>query len=58
MIDFLDDRIVDLWLDPDFKEVNYFQSLLTGNCNRHMRVTPIGKPSQWDDLGDTFSVLA
>ena len=58
MIDYLDDRIVDLWLDPAFKTVNYFQSLLTENCNRHMRVTPIGKPSQWEALGESFSVLA
>ena len=46
------------WLDPDFKAVTKFQSLFTETGNRSMKVTPIGKPSQWDVAGDSFSILA
>ena len=58
MIDYSDDQMVDLWLDPDFKAVTKFQSLFTETGNRSMKVTPIGKPSQWDVAGDSFSILA
>jgi len=58
MIDYSDDQIVDLWLDPDFQAVTQFQSLFAESGNRSMKVTPIGKPSRWDVVGDSFSILA
>ena len=58
MIDYSDDQIVDLWLDPDFKTVAQFQPLFEKTGNRQMKVTPIGKPSQWNVVGDSLSILA
>ena len=58
MIDYSDDQIVDLWLDPDFKAVTQFQPLFAESGNRSMKVTPIGKPSRWNVVGDSFSILA
>ena len=58
IIDYSDDQIVDLWLDPDFKAVSQFQALFAETGNRSMKVTPIGKPSQWNAVGDSFSILA
>ena len=58
MIDYSDDQIVDLWLDPDFQTVTQFQPLFEKTGNRQMKVTPIGKPSQWNVVGDSLSILA
>ena len=58
MIDYSDDKIVDLWLDPEFKAVTEFNSLFAETGNRPMKVTPIGKPSRWNVIGDSFSIKA
>ncbi len=58
MIDYSDDQLVNLWLDPDFKVVTQFQSLFAEMGNRPMKVTRIGKASQWNVVGDSFSILA
>ena len=58
MIDFSDNRSVAQWLDSGFTSVSELRALLSSTGNRPMRVTPIGRPSKWNVIGDGFSILA
>ena len=58
MIDFSDNRSVAQWLDSGFTSVSELRALLSSTGKRPMRVTPIGRPSQWNVIGDSFSILA
>ena len=58
MIDFSDNRSVAQWLDSSFTSVSELRALLSSAGKRPMRVTPIGRPSQWNVIGDSFSILA
>ncbi len=58
MFDSSDEKILDLWLDSEFRSVTQFQPLFAKTDRRPMRITPIGKPSQWNAIGESFSILA
>jgi len=46
--------LIDAWLDPEFKDVQQFQSLLVPQISAPQRITPIGRPSKWDTQGEAF----
>jgi putative SOS response-associated peptidase YedK len=58
MIDFEDEELVSRWLDPEFNQVEEFAELLKPRVQKTMRVTRIGKPSQWDPIDDAFMIVA
>lgn len=58
MIDFEDEALVEKWLDPRFNAVEEFDPLLQPRLQKPMRVTPIGKPSKWDEIDDAFMIVA
>ncbi len=58
MIDFEDEELVNKWLDPNFRAVEEFEPLLVPRVAKPMRVTRIGKPSQWNPLADSFLIVA
>ena len=58
MIDCSEGQTVDRWLDPTFNMVTELRSLFAQTGSRLMKVTPIGKPSQWNAIGDSFSISA
>ena len=58
MIDFEDEELVNKWLDPDFHDVEQFESILEPRVSKPMKVTRIGKPSKWDPIEDSFLIVA
>lgn len=58
MLDFEDKELVDKWLDPEFKDVEEFEALLEPRVSKTMKVTKIGKPSKWDEIEDSFLIVA
>ncbi len=58
MLDFENAELIDKWLDPDFHDVQYFEPLLAPRVNKPFIVTPIGKPSKWDPIEDSFLIRA
>jgi len=53
-----DQQLNDIWLDPDFKQVEAFQDLLKPSLNVALRVTPIDRPSKRFATGDSFIIEA
>lgn len=47
---------LDAWLDPDVQDVERFDWLLKPQIRVDQLLTPINKPSQWDEKGDTFRI--
>lgn len=58
MIDFEDEALVSKWLDPAFDRVEEFESLLEPKVRKTMKVTPIGKPGKWDEIDESFLIVA
>ncbi len=49
---------LDAWLDPDVQDVERFDWLLQPKIRVDQVLTPIGKPSQWDEKGQPFRISA
>lgn len=58
MIDFEDEALVNKWLDPNFQDVEAFEELLEPKVRKPMKVTKIGKPSKWDEIEESFLIVA
>jgi hypothetical protein len=58
MLDFEDKELVDKWLDPEFQNVEEFEEILEPRVRKTMKVTKIGKPSKWDEIEDSFLIVA
>ena len=58
MIDFEDDGLVNKWLDPEFQNVEEFDELLEPKVRKPMKITKIGKPSKWDEIEESFLIVA
>lgn len=46
-----DQSTLDTWLNPSMNEVDIFEALLTPVVPRDLIATPIGKVSQWNEIG-------
>lgn len=44
------------WLNPAITDVSQFESLLTAGIPRQHRVTPIGKVSKWNEIGEAMEL--
>ena len=58
MLPYDDQQLIDMWLDPDFKQVETFQDILKPTLNVAQRVTPIDRPSKRFAIGDSFIIEA
>ncbi|MEX2468355.1 MAG: SOS response-associated peptidase family protein [Pseudohongiellaceae bacterium] len=58
MLDFEDQALIDKWLDPNFHNVAEFEPLLQPKITKSMRVTKIDKPSKWNQIEDSFLIVA
>ena len=54
MLDYTNKEIIDKWLDPDFSDVDAFNELLNPEIRQTQRITPIGRPSQWNPIGESY----
>jgi putative SOS response-associated peptidase YedK len=50
-----DGELINAWLDPN-TETEKLAPLLTPSLWAVQRLTPIGKPSQWNPVGDSFTI--
>jgi putative SOS response-associated peptidase YedK len=50
--------VLDAWLDPALTDVRSFEYLLVPTIRYTQLVTPIGKPSKWNEAGETRSLQA
>lgn len=53
-----DSELMDKWLDPEFKNIEEFESLLEPRVTHNQIVTPINKPSRWEPIADSFLIKA
>ena len=51
-----DSAMLDRWLDPEFHDTEAFRQLLEPVLRSEQLVTPIGKPSRWNETGDSFLI--
>ncbi len=56
MLPYGDQQLIDMWLDPDFKQVDAFQDILKPKLYAAQRVTPIDRPSKRLATGDSFVI--
>lgn len=50
--------LIDAWLDKDNPAVDQFEPWLDSVIRSDQRVTPIGRPSKWDDKGPSWTISA
>ena len=48
-----DASVIDAWLDPQNTDVTGFEPLLVPEIRHVQLITPIGRPSRWDVIGET-----
>jgi len=53
-----DHQILDAWLSPDERSVERFDDLLKPLVRKTQVVTPIGRPSRWNVIGESFRIEA
>ena len=58
MLPYNDQQLIDMWLDPHFKQVEAFQDILTPRLHVAQRITPIDRPSKRFATGDNFIIAA
>jgi len=56
MLPYDDQQLIDMWLDPDFKQVDAFQDILKPILHAAQSVTPIDRPSKRFAAGDSFII--
>lgn len=49
-----DAAVLDEWLNPRISDVKRFDGLLSPQIRVTQVLTPIGKPSKWDEIGGSF----
>lgn len=49
-----DTQLINHWLDPAQQDVSQFEHLLVPHIGSTQVVTPIGRPSQWNPIGEPF----
>jgi putative SOS response-associated peptidase YedK len=54
MLDYKNKELIDKWLDPGFSDIDTFSELLTPEIHQPQRITPIGRPSQWNPIGESY----
>ena len=54
MLDYQNRELIDKWLDPGFSDIDAFSELLTPEIRQAQRITPIGRPSQWNPIGESY----
>lgn len=54
MLDPEDKTLIDRWLNPDFRDVDYFRPLLEPRIALPQRITPIDRPSKWNPIGESY----
>ncbi|GJL65378.1 MAG: putative SOS response-associated peptidase YoqW [Nitrospirales bacterium] len=57
MLPFEDEELISRWLNPEFDNVQEFDSLLTERLESSLRVTRIDRPSKWNPIEDSFMIL-
>ena len=53
-----DEALINRWLAPSFHDVDAFDELLKPAIRVNQVLTPIEKPSQWNAIGEPFTILA
>ena len=56
MLSYNDQQLIDIWLDPDFKQVEALQDILKPILNVAQRLTPIDRTSKRLATGDRFII--
>lgn len=56
MLDYTNRTLVESWLDRGDSDVEQFERLLRPEIRHTQRVTRIGKASQWNPVGETFTI--
>ncbi|MBM87895.1 MAG: hypothetical protein CMQ41_05900 [Gammaproteobacteria bacterium] len=56
MLDVEDVALMEKWLDPSFREVENFKDILKPKIIMPIKVTKIGRPSNWDPIDDSFVI--
>ncbi len=54
MLDYQNRELIDKWLDPGFSDIDAFSELLSPEIRQTQRITPIGRPSQWNPIGESY----
>lgn len=58
MLDYRHRPLMESWLDRGNSDVEQFEHLLRPEIRHPQRVTRIGKVSQWNPIGETFTIAA
>lgn len=56
MLDQDNQELIDNWLDPAFRDVDYFRPHLDPKIRKKQLVTPIERPSTWNPTGNSFTI--
>lgn len=56
MLDQDNKELIDNWLNPAFRDIEYFKPYLEPKIRHTQLVTPIERPSTWRPTGDSFTV--
>lgn len=58
ILDYHNQALMEKWLDPRFQDVLQFEGLLDPRIAFDQRITPIGKVSKWDPVGESIIIPA
>jgi putative SOS response-associated peptidase YedK len=58
MLDYHDEDLIRLWLDPDFDNVDRFNDVLKPRMRESQRVTRIGQASKWNPIAESYIIEA
>ena len=58
MLPMQDANLINQWLAPSFHQVEAFRDLLAPALRVNQILTPIEKPSLWNEKGDSFTLKA
>lgn len=56
MLDYEHQELIDKWLDPEFRDTDYFTPYLRPRIIQPQLVTPIERPSTWKVIGESFVI--
>ena len=56
MLDPANAALIDRWLDPRFTDITALRDILEPSLGHPQRITPIGKPSAWNPIGNSFLI--
>ena len=58
MLPYDNQHLIDMWLNPDFKQADAFEDILNPTLHVAQRITPIDKPSKRFATGNSFIIEA